>query len=243
MRSFIVRSITLAALLAPTPALAIGGLYVQFGLGYGKYGGSGLILQEQPAGNDLPLEAGDDGCCGKGGLASQLRVGYSLFGFAGELGVIGSAYDLGGDTGGGGMIGGGIRLYPLDIMKLVGAELDLPIDIGMGLLFGYTLVGKDFAYTGFAMDVDFHVDFKLTSFLSVGAKIDVGLPTFSDFAFTDYKNDVGRCLDDSGEQIVGDASNNYGRVSKEEANCSGKGPSSTYISPSIVLTMHFDVFE
>ena len=43
MRTLIARLIFIGALLAPAPAFAIGGLYVQFGVGYGKYGGNDWV--------------------------------------------------------------------------------------------------------------------------------------------------------------------------------------------------------
>jgi hypothetical protein len=239
MRTLISRLVIAGALLVPAHAFALNGLYIQLGLGYGKFGGSELIMEEQPSGADLPLEG--EGCCAKGGLGLDLRLGYSFFGIAGEVGAIGNVWNLGGDTGGGGFYGGGIRAYPLDIFKLVGAELDLPIDLSLGFLIGGAIAGKEFAYTGIGMVVDVEASFELTSFMNIGVKLDVGLPTFGDFAYTDYKNNVGRCLDDSGQQIT--TGDNFGRVSKENASCNGKGPSSTYLAPQVVATMHFDLIE
>lgn len=242
MRSLIARLMLIGLFAVPAQAFAIGGLYVQFGLGYGKYGGSELVLEELPAGNDVP--ASGEGCCAKGGMALSLRAGYSFFGIAPEFGIIGNGWDLGSDTGGGGTVGGGLRLYPLDLFKLVGAELDLPIDLSAAILFGYALVGKNFAYSGFGMNVDFQADYKVTSFLSIGVKLDVGLPQYSAFAFTDYKNNVGRCLDESGEQIQ-TGGDGFGRINKDQSSTcpAGRGPNTTFLAPQLVATIHFDVFE
>src|SRR5688572_12826776 len=100
-------------LLPASQAFAIGGLYLQLGLGYGKFGGSELIVEELPTGPDLP-ETDSSRCCAKGGLAGELRIGYSFFGIAGELGIIGNGWDLGSDTGGGGIAGGGLRFFVFD---------------------------------------------------------------------------------------------------------------------------------
>jgi len=239
MRSLIARLAFASVLLAPAPAFAIGGLYIQIGTGYGQFGGSELITEEQPSGPDLPLTG--EQCCAKGGFTLSLRGGYSFFGVAGELGFVGNAWDLGKDTGGGGIIGGGVRLFPLDLLKLGGAELDLPIDLSIGAMFGYTLVGKNFAYNGVGIDVDFTAEYMLTSFLSLGVKLDIGFPQFSNFVYTDYKNNVGRCLDDAGEQIT--TGDNAGRINKSNASCTGRGPSSTFLAPQLVATLHFDVFD
>jgi hypothetical protein len=240
MRSLIGRLLILGVLLAPAPAFAIGGLYMGLGIGYGKYGGSELIMEEQPAGNDLPLMG--EGCCAKGGMALSLRLGYSFFGIAAEFGIIANGWDLGSDTGGGGVVGGGIRAFPLDLLALGGLESDLPIDLSLGLLFGYTVIGKSFAYSGFGIDVDVQVDYKVTSFLSVGVKLDVGIPQLSNFVFTDYNNNVGRCLDDAGQQVL-TGGDGFGRQNKDDASCNGRGPNTTFLAPQVVATLHFDVLE
>lgn len=226
----------------PRPALAVSGLYTMIGLGYGKFNGDDLVVEESGAGNDLPLAPGAEGCCAQGGLAAQFRLGYSLFGFAGEFGIIAQGWDLGGDTGGGGIVGGGLRFYPLDILKLGGVDLEeFPLDFGLGVLFGFAQVGKEFSYQGVGIDLDFQVDYKMTSFMSIGAKIDLGLPTFEDFVYTDFKNDEGRCLDGGGHQIVDGA--NFGKGQKGTLVCNGAGPSATLMSPQLVFTFHFDVID
>jgi hypothetical protein len=241
MRSIIARLILTGVLLAPAaPAFAIGGLYLQFGLGYGQYGGSELVTEELPNGPDLP-ETDSSRCCAKGGIAADIRLGYSLFGAAIEGGIIGNGWDIGSDTGGGGLAGGGLRLYVFDLLALADLKLDVPLDLSFGVLFGYTIVGKEFAYNGFGMNLDVQLDYKVMDFLSVGAKLNIGLPTFGDFVYTSYKDDVGRCLDDSARQIT--SGDNNGRMAKESAVCNGRGPSSTFISPQLVATMHFDLFE
>lgn len=232
--------LTSALVVVPEEARALSGLYLQLGVGYGKYGGSELVLEEEANTVDKPVTG--SGCCANGGVASQLHLGYSFFGIAPELGIVGNAWDLGKDTGAGGMVGGGLRIFPIDVLAMLGLDFtELPIDLGVGALLGYALVGKAFAYTGLGINFDAHIDFEITSFLSIGAKLDVGLPSFSDFVYTDYKNDVGRCLDDDAIQIQ--TGENDGRRAKSDQACSGRGPKTTYLAPQLLISFHFDPFE
>ncbi|MCK6548230.1 hypothetical protein L6R52_20450 [Myxococcota bacterium] len=227
----------------PRPAEALSGLYTMVGVGYGKFGGSELILEESAQGNDLPLIG--DGCCAKGGVAAQLRLGYSFFGFAAEVGILGNGWDLGSDAGGGGLVGGGLRFYPLDILDLAGMETaDFPLDFSLGGMFGYAMVGKNFAYTGTGVGFDFTIEYKLAEFMNLGLKLDIATPSFGDFVYTDYKNDTGRCLDFAAQQIT--TGPNFGRVAKDDPNrtpCDGKGPSTTLLSPQLVFTFYFDLLK
>jgi hypothetical protein len=230
--------LAIAALLVPTKAHAISGLYAHIALGYGQFSGDQLIVEEEPAGPDIPKMG--EGCCVPGGFAGDLRIGFSFFGIAGELGVVGEYFG----GGGGGFYGGGLRFFPLDILALVGLESDLPIDLHTGVLVGPVIVGKEFAYTGVGFVVDFVAEYKVADFMSAGIKLDLGFPTFSDFVFTDYKNDTGRCLDAGGRQIIDQMSPGSERVKKENANCKGTGPSSTLLAaPLLVLTFHFNPLE
>lgn len=224
------------------PAEAASGLYFQLGLGYGAFSGTELITQEEPGGvngiGDFP-DMSPETCCPGPGLATQFRLGWSLFGFAGpEFGLVANGWDLGSDTGGAGFIGGGVRLWPIKFLGLLGLDdKDFPLDAGIGVMFGYSLIGKDFAYTGTFWDVDIHVDYKLTSFMSAGIKFDAIFPTLDDFALTSYSNDRGRCLDAGGSQTIVDQPI---PVDRDGANCAGRGPQTTFISPQIVFTFHFD---
>lgn len=230
----------LAVLLTPVRADAASGLYLQLGFGYGQFTGSELVTNERPNMDigDFP-DTDPDTCCPSPGLATQLRLGFSLFGFGGpEFGFVGTGWDLGSDTGGAGFIGGGIRIFPIKFLGLLGLDGDdFPLDAGIGVMFGYSLVGKDFAYTGTAWDIDFHLEYKLLSFLSAGVKIDAVFPSYSDFALTSYKNNRGRCLDEAAQQ---DLVNQAVPIDRDAAVCSGRGPSTTFITPQIVFTFHFD---
>jgi hypothetical protein len=233
--------------LMPERAFAISGAYMQLGLGYGKMGGSSLYVTKM--GDDLPV-TGDAGLPSAGPVTS-LRLGYSLFGFGGaEFGIVGHGWDLGSSTGGAGFVGGGLRAFPLAFISLLGLDTaDFPIDIGIGGLFGWTILGKDFAYTGTFFDVDLTLEYKFTEWMSVGLKIDIVIPSYADFVYTSYKNNDGRCLDSGGSQVAGQppkpvASDNSGIIKKGSIACNGSGPPGVnLIAPQLVFTFHWDLFE
>lgn len=242
------------ALVAPArPALAISGFYLQVGGGYGKLAGSDLIVTKANGGNSQPAPNGSP----DPGPTAQARLGYSLFGFGGiEGGILAHGWDLGANTGGAGFAGGGIRLFPLRFLGLLGLETsDFPIDVGVGGMFGYALIGKDFAYNGTFFDFDLTVEYKLFEFLSAGLKIDFVVPQLNNFVYTDYGSNLGRCLDANGHQLSTDSNTgvpmgplgpqpNDQVTKKSLAQCGGgKGPSAFLASPQVVFTFHFDPFE
>lgn len=220
------------------PAYAISGLYLQLGGGIAEYSGRQLIVREDPNRDTFP-ETDGDACCVPTAIAAQFRLGYSIFGFGGpEFTFVGTGWD--GFAGGGGFLGGGLRVYPLRLFSLAGFDTDaFALDLSAGASFGITLVGEDFAYPGTFWDFDFTVEYKLASFLSAGVRLDIILPNFDDFVFTSFSNDRGRCLDGSGNHIL----DNMGATSpREDLDCNGRGPSTTVISPQLVFTFHFNLF-
>jgi hypothetical protein len=224
-------------LATPESAHALSGLYLSLGVGYGHFTGDQLVVNEQDGPNDQP-DYNSETCCPGHGLAAQFRLGFSIFGFAApEFGIVGDGFGVGSnEQGGAGFVGGGVRIFPIHFFSLIGLDDEsLPIDAGIGVLFGWSIAGKDFAYTGTFWDVDFHLDFKLASFFSLGVKLDVIIPKYSAFVYTDYKNDRGRCSD-SGTQI----DTMSPTIDKRDANCVGDGPSTTLLSPQVYLTFHFD---
>jgi hypothetical protein len=232
-------------LLAAGPAEAASGLYLQLGLGYGKFSGSELVIQERPnQTGDIPEDDAAT-CCPAPGLVSQFRAGFSILGFGGpEVGILAHGWNLGGDTGGAGFAGGGVRLFPLQFLSLTGLETkEFPMEVSTALMFGYAIAGKDFAYSGTFLDWDLSLEYKLASFLSAGLKLDVIFPGFDDFVFTSYKERRGRCLDAGGEQRFDIGAN--GVIDQAQAGelCSGSGPSTTLITPQLIFTFHFDLLD
>lgn len=225
-----------AGVLPSRRAAAANGLYTGLSIGYGTFTGNRVIIQDDGA--DRPItEAGR--CCPKGGLEFELRLGYALFGaVAPEFVFVGNGWDIGSDAGGAGFIGGGLRLYPLGFLTLVDMDTsDFPIDISLGGAFGYAIVGKDFAYTGSFFGMDLTAEYILSEVISIGARLNYILPSYSDFVFTDYEDNLGRCLDASGGQDPDGPI-----VQKGSVSCNGSGPSTTFLSPQLVATFHFDLF-
>lgn len=220
------------------PAYAISGLYLHLSGGIADYSGNELILAELPEG-DVPDE-NPDTCCAGTAIAAQFRVGYSIFGFGGpEFVFIGTGFNS--FNGGGGFIGGGLRLYPLRFLSLAGLDTEsFPIDLSVAGSFGYTLVGQDFAYEGTFWDIDTVLMYKLTSFMSIGARLNVILPNFDDFVFTSFSGDRGRCLDGNGQQDFDPA--NPTSSPRESLECNGRGPDTTILSPQVLLAFHFNLF-
>jgi hypothetical protein len=230
-------SLALATILVPSSAHALTGFYLSLGIGYGHSTGTQLVVHETDAVGDMP-DYQPETCCPGPALGAQFRLGYSIFGFAPEFAFVGTGWGIGGDgNGGAGFVGGGVRLYPIDIIALFGLESDLPIDAALGLSFGYSIAGQDFAYEGWFTDLDFLFDFKPVSFLSIGVKLDLIFPKYGAFVFTDYKNDRGRCSDEGTQDVAG------GVFDKADANCVGNGPKTTIISPMLLLTFHFDPLD
>jgi hypothetical protein len=223
---------------APGSALAAEGLYFGLGVGYGSFSGSNLITQKIPGSADRPV-TDPASCCAGGGLAFDLRLGYAIFGMvAPEFVLVGDGWNLGADTGGGGFVGGGVRLFPIGIIERLTGKLSLPIDLGVGIDGGYAIMGKDFAYTGSWLGFDGTLDYKLSSVVSLGARINYEIPMYGNFVYTDYKNSLGRCLQNDGTQPPVDAV-----IHKGDTPCTGSGPGGGFISPQLVATFHFALFE
>jgi hypothetical protein len=242
-RSLLTAVFVTVILATPGLARASDGLYVGVGLGYGSFSGDSLITTKIPGSNDLPMQGSN--CCPNGGLALDLRVGYSLFGVvAPEFAFTGDGWNLGSNTGGSGFIGGGLRLFPLGLAGVMADTnfSDFPIDISIAADYGYTIVGKDFAYTGSWIGFDGTVEYKLSPTVSLAFKLAYFVPSYADFVYTDYNNNVGRCLDGNGTQIGLDQPGQP-ELKKNDAVCNGKGPAASFLSPTISAIFHFTLFE
>ena len=213
-----------------SPAHAISGLYLQLGGGVADFSGNELIIAEVTDGQE---DRDPDTCCPPLSIGTQFRLGYSIFGFGGpEFTFVGTGWDS--FSGGAGFIGGGIRLYPLKFFSLVGFDTEsFPLDLTAGANFGYAIAGQDFAYTGTFWDFDVGLDYKIASFLSIGARLDIILPNYDAFVYTSFANDRGVCYD---TVAFGESQ------PKEDLQCEGDGPSTTILSPQLVFTFHFSLF-
>lgn len=222
-----------AARAAPPPAMP----YANIGLGYGKLNGNNLIVTETAG--DLPVASSDPTCCPEGGLAFDVRLGVKLFGaFGVEGGVLGNAWSIGGDAGGGaGFAGGGLRLWTLGLVELLTDPLEFPVDLSFGAMFGYAIVGKDFAYQGSFSALDATLEWKVADIFVLGARLNLVVPSYQDFAYTDFGENRGRCLDSGGRQVI-----TGGVVNRDTASCSGSGPDASLFSPQLVATFLMDIF-
>lgn len=237
---------------SPASARAASGLYLQLGGGYGAWSGNELVTREQDGTGDLPVMG--EGCCPSGSLALQARLGFSLFkSVAPEVFAVGSGWNLDSDQAGAAFVGGGLRLYPLGMLDLVGAisELsEIPFDVSVGLGGGYAIAGSDaFGYEGSFFVVDAMAEWIPASWFSVGLKLDIFLPSYDAFATTSRSANEGRCLDDTATQVFDPSLGGRGDgvIPREQSGTlcptNGRGPSTTVVSPQLVMTFRFDVFD
>ncbi|MEO1234091.1 MAG: hypothetical protein AAFZ18_34875 [Myxococcota bacterium] len=241
-----------AVLGSPASARAASGLYLQLGGGYGAWSGNELVTRELDEPGDVPLTG--DGCCPSGSLALQARFGLALFNtVAPEVFAFGSGWNLDSDQAGAAFVGGGLRFYPLGMLDLVGVITELaeiPFDVSLGIGAGYAIAGSDdFGYEGVVFAVDAMAEWVPSPWFSVGLKLDVFLPSYDSFALTSRSANEGRCLDETATQIFDPSLGGRGDgvIPREQAGTlcptNGRGPSTTVVSPQLVMTFRFDVFD
>lgn len=223
-----------------SPAHAANGLYVGLGLGYGKFSGTQLVTEQIPGSADLPQPRGP-GCCPDGGLTLDIRTGFALKkSIAPELMFMGHGWSLGSNAGGAAVVGGGVRLFPLGVVEWISdTPFAVPIDIGLGVNYGWSIVGKDFAYTGGALALDATFTYALSPMFHIGARLGYVIPSYGNFVYTDFGDSVGRCLSSSGEHPSNE--NAPAPASKDALNCSGSGPSTTFFTPQLLAVFDFDI--
>jgi hypothetical protein len=220
-------------------AQAVAYPYFTFGNGYGILNGPAVTVTQHPNSGDIPLMGGAAGCCAEGGYALDLRLGVKLLNvFAIEGGVIGQGWNIGADSRGGtGFGGGGVRLYLLGGMEELLGKFDLPFELSIGSLFGYTIIGKDFAYTGSFVGFDGTFEWFIADFFSLAFRINLFTPYYDDFVFTDFDGERGRCLDSTGANTVAGIIHSRGSMT-----CDGGSPDADFISPQLVVNFYLDVF-
>lgn len=229
---------TVLSLAIPAQADSLVTPYVSFGNGYGIVDGASLVVTQRPG--DVPYMRGEPGCCPEGGYALDFRLGAKMFDLVAiEGGVVGQGWNLGEDSrGGAGFGGGGFRLYLLSALEKAIGDFGLPIELSLGSLFGYTILGKDFAYTGFAYGFDGTLEWAATSFFSVAFRLNVFTPIYDTFVYTDFDGEQGRCLDAAGVNSVASPIHAKGTM-----DCSsGSSPEAAFLSPQLVLNFYLDVF-
>lgn len=227
-----------SVLFSPASARAADGLYLRLGAGYGTWDGQELVTREVSDG----VFSSGEGCCPSGTLTLGGRFGYALFGSVALEGIaFGSGWNLGdSDESGSIFAGGGLRLYPLGLLRQLSLMSDdvLPIDLSLGAGFGYALTGSnDFAYEGTAFGTDIALEWMPTDWIGIGAALELWFPDYEAFAYTSYSGNRGVCLGANARPTeAGVISHDQAAVACPSA---GRGPSTTVVSPQLYMTFHF----
>jgi hypothetical protein len=222
-----------------TAAQGVAVPYFSLGNGFGVVSGAGLTISQQAGVSNTPVASGGEGCCPELGYAFDLRLGVRLFDMVAiEGGVIGQGWRIGTDErGGAGFGGGGLRLYLLTGLEYFIGDLDLPMEVSIGSLFGYTILGKDFGYTGSFAGFDGTIEWFATEFFSIAGRLNFFNPGYGNFVYTDFDQDRGRCLDSAGTHVTSELVHDKGSMV-----CSGGAPSASFFAPQLVLNFYLDVF-
>jgi hypothetical protein len=251
----VVRIAFLALLLSTAASARHGAVYFELAPSYG------FLLQ-----NEAVVENGDDNYGEKleASFVPQLKVGVNLFGWGGVEGQFAGHYwDVQGDIGGAGYLGGVARITPLEVLSFIlpdTVELpsivppgpvtwkDRPFDLGISFGGGYTIAGEDFAYEGWYLQYGADIKWYITPFFSIGLDFPFRQALYKPFRYTDYNNKQGLCTDG------GDA---FGRggvpipasvrapglefdASDIESSCTEAAPSVLLFAPAITIGGVFD---
>ncbi|MBX2814078.1 MAG: hypothetical protein KTR25_19870 [Myxococcales bacterium] len=239
-----------ALLSSPASAQAETGLYIQLGGGYGDWSGTDLVTAERDNGEVI-----NNGCCPSGTVVGQARLGFSILGIAAPEGFVFLGGWRHGDNSfaAGGFAGGGLRVYPLGILEQLRLmDLDgFPLELSLAGSLGYARAGSNaFGYEGLAVGFDLKLDWLISSFFSIGAKIDFWFPQFDPFVTTNQSANQGLCLDRNARPITDDdlVNGNLGGgvINKDDRDgkcpSGGRGPQPTVVSPQLVATFRFNLF-
>lgn len=248
-----------AVLLAASSAAARnGGLYFELAPSWGFYSTDEVIIEE---GNDnfsdVPVAT----------FVPALKLGVNLFGWAGaEAHVTGLFWDLEDDPGGGGMLGGVVRVTPLEVLTYVLPDTveipslfppgpvkwkNRPFDLGFSMGGGYTLVGEDYAYQGGYFQWGFDVKWFITPNFAIGLDFPFRHMLFQNFRFANFNNRTGYCTDHEEAYVpagnvdvpVSDSAGEQGpqiNVTDADDLCDEPPPDAFFFAPAITITGVFD---
>lgn len=234
-----------------------GGMYLQLAPGWGFYDTDEVIIEKDDGegGSIFPL----------GDFTPQLKLGFTLFGWAGvETDIAAHAWDLGqAERGGGGFVGGTFRIMPLEILSSFLTEKnipslvptgpvswhDRPFDLALYVGGGYTLVGEDYGYQGSYLKLGGELQYFVTPNFAVGLDFPVRIPFYEPFRYTNYNENRGLCTDGADAFARGgvlvppnvqvpDAFEFSGNDIKTE--CTGAAPTALFFAPSLTVTAVFD---
>jgi hypothetical protein len=255
-----------AALLHSKPADARNGnIYLQLAPSWGVYNTDEVIIDDTEDGASEPKFP-------QAGFTPQLKIGFNLFGWAGaELDTAVFGWDLFNvKRGGGGFLGGAVRITPLEILTHILAEdveipslvpegpvswKDRPFDLGVTFGGGYHMVGEDYAYQGpyfkWALDAQFYI----TPQFALGIELPFRHVFLEPFRYTNYEDSLGLCTD--GADAYGYAGDNKTdpippqpsrnpykpfevNASQLDSLCDDPAPAAMFFAPTFTITGAFD---
>jgi hypothetical protein len=249
-----------AVLLSSSAALARhGGLYLELAPSWGFYSSDEVIIEEgdDSFGSDVPIAT----------FVPQLKAGFNLFGWAGaEAEIAGQFWDIEGDPGGGGYVGGVVRITPLEVLSYILPDdvkvpslfppgpvtwKDRPFDLGFSMGGGYTLVGEDYAYQGGFFQWGFDLKFYVTPNFAVGLDFPFRHLLYQPFRYSNYNQRLGYCTDHEkafvpfggGKINVPDNAGEAGpEINVKDAGdaCDKPAPSAFFFAPAFTITGVFD---
>lgn len=255
-----VRSLmVLAVLLAASSASARnGGLYFELAPSWGFYSSDEVVIEE---GND------DFGKFPVATFVPALKVGVNLFGWAGaEAHVTGHFWDLEGDPGGAGYVGGVVRVTPLEVLSFALPDTvevpslfppgpvtwrNRPFDLGFSMGGGYTLLGEDYAYQGAYFQWGFDVKWFITPNFAIGLDFPFRHLLYQNFRYANFNERSGYCTDggdayfpsgDNKIEINDNAGETGFQIESSDADslCDEAPPAAFFFAPALTITGVFD---
>lgn len=263
MRSPLPLPLLVAAALAPALFAGAaharnGGLYFELAPSWGFYSTDEAII-----------EKGDDnfGAFPVATFVPALKLGVNLFGWAGAEGhVAGQFWDVEGDPGGGGYVGGVFRVTPLEVLTYVLPDdvqvpslfppgpvkwRDRPFDLGVSFGGGYSLIGEDYAYQGGYFQWGFDVKWFITPNFAVGLDFPFRHMLYAPVRISNFNDRVGYCTDGkkayvpvgSVDVVVPDNAGEFGPgipLAETTDVCDQAPPAALFIAPALTITGVFD---
>ena len=256
MRPLLVVSLVLLA--ASSAGARNGGLYLELAPSWGFYSSDEAIVEEgNDDFNEVPIAT----------FVPALKLGVNLFGWAGaEAHVTGQFWDVEGDPGGGGYVGGVFRVTPLEALSYVLPDTveipslfppgpvtwkNRPFDLGVSFGGGYTIIGEDYAYQGGYFQWGFDVKWFITPNFAVGLDFPFRHMLYTPFRYANFNDRTGYCTDGAeayfpsgaGKVPVPDSAGEQGpQIEATDADelCDDPAPAAFFFAPALTITGVFD---
>ena len=227
-----------------------GNFYFQVAPGYGTYTTEDLVIDKS---KNLPVT----------NFAPNLQMGLNLFGYAGVFGELTAfGWDIAsGDIGGGGFLGGGIRVLPLELLQFLWPHVwpdmpliptatnpdgvtwhDRPFELGLYWGTGYHMLGEEYAYEGDYSKWGFDLQYFVTDTFAVGLDFPFYYPTFDAVRITDWEDNYATCVDGANFDSQYRDGNIVSTFPKDQAGdrCTGVPPQGAFNSINLTITMLAD---